>query len=1565
MLEPMFEVYIRDYNQNGNVISQETLVQSVPALDGTENSIRLLTPVGKAEMGNAESFNFSIESGTEFYDAFLQMKTFIRIVYDGDTIFFGRVLTIDNDFYGNRKIRCEGPLAFLNDTYIEGVEESKRQKQTTFEFLSKVIEGHNAMVNDPKRQFALGEVPGLYSEHASPEQQIKNESRKYGQDGWTDTKGVIEDLRSHYGGYLRVRYNEEASGSDPCNILDWMDHYFMKYNQIDNPQAIEVAYNVLDISTTTEVDNIFTVVIPIGNSKTASYETADGEKKSSGPKHFYVPGREVTVPSIVPYFDGKGISLNSGYHTREEYAQALNRYGRIVKTVTFDDAENSEQLLEKCYDWIKNNYQGEVTKFSVKAIDIHQIGDRSISKIMIGDQVKIYYPVYDEDGRVLNQNGTPKFDNVIYTCLSISYDLYNPENNTYTFGIPANILTKSYGVTKQGNSTQQPSTTPKSSGGGGSTKTEDWLDKVTAWLGQHKICYRHNVNVIANGPNGPTLGMDSAEGHIDTIAQNALGPGKIIKSHEKGPYSGVFRDHQNYIYDTEYSVGAELVSGFTLWKCIPGETGSTGSEAELNKIIADKRAALQAAGAPSTAIEQIVKSTRTAYWLEHPSTTNWTAHQVVLEGILSYNALNSCNIINYVKQEYGIDLKNFDGVKMPENIEYTDDEGTELKVGVNEDGYVVTREMYSPYYKPNEEDVAHGFRQITTSDGRVVVSQLDKDGEWHYTVYDKDTGQSVETYIRELDLHVVEAADFFGQAATQGRNPMVLDENGHPYEYRFGQGIEKWADGEIVTGVVDGDVVKIGSKVTQYSTVIAQNISGSWIRPVEFYVDNADPNNLRYKAKHGSITVGQAGTAQYEAYLSKNMTPPQYIPVPKGLDRLTPEELLKWKQDNIYNYPQNDITVFVGAGTWDTDNLAIKGGIYTVVENNQPVTYIASKQLVMGDRKTVGTIRDVLIKAGLFQHTVDGKVQTVTYEDYLADPTLIDMDNSIVTPVLMASNIYADKISANTANIKKIETDYLNATWIKDTIAIITDLNVGNLTGTGDDPHITTGTFTSTENKYLITIAAGQEDQATTYRNLADGVRTLKIFGPDPTTKEYKLKAYNYTENPATDAQGTDETTGWVIGTFRSYAGGWDAAQIELTWPEGQENDDDYTSAITIRYPSSTVDVALARSFTMSDDNLDAKNTVQLRGIIPSTSGGTPISYKVAKYSHNKYNAGWNAARIKVSIPTSEASGESISIGYPTTTVDGAPTVQNYTIANHASNNDKVILRTPVEKDGTTKYVTVAEFTHGKYTAGQTSLPYTLSSYTVHSKVMKASDVSGWTKQSNADYYVQDNTSGTSIKARIYTYASVIVDEHTISTDTVSKYDYLEGIPTQIYKDGYNAGKASVPAVTAGDLVVGSAGSGSSAYKPSDYNWNYFKSVTVTNTWLQSSTTKPSGVTANNGEGWDMTLDKSTDVDKRYYYLSSADNGMAAGGSCWYVRKVLSGGGGGVTPQAISLNTETSGGSYYYAATKTALAYAMGISENSLTQIFSPNKVYSGQYYGFKVNCGSASNSGRAYYFMT
>ena len=259
----MFSIYIRHFHPPENwvnhdrIVDTETLMYQYPLEDEEEGG--LIDPKVKNEMGKAGSFEFSMEQNCPWYASLEQMSTLMRVQYDGETIFYGRVLSIDTDIWGKRKVHCEGALAFLLDTLIEPTKEDEREKISLETYVKNIIDSHNGLVtDDPNKYFFYGQIPGYYSPQIPATMKPESEERKFGTGSWTSTMNCLEDLTSKYGGYWRARYNDD----DGKTYLDWFLNMFDP--EVVN-QPVKIADNVIDMSGTLDVNNIFTVLIPEGS----------------------------------------------------------------------------------------------------------------------------------------------------------------------------------------------------------------------------------------------------------------------------------------------------------------------------------------------------------------------------------------------------------------------------------------------------------------------------------------------------------------------------------------------------------------------------------------------------------------------------------------------------------------------------------------------------------------------------------------------------------------------------------------------------------------------------------------------------------------------------------------------------------------------------------------------------------------------------------------------------------------------------------------------------------------------------------------------------------------------------------------------------------------------------------------------------------------------------------------------------------------------------------------------------------------------------------------------------
>lgn len=173
----MISIYAKHFNptvesrlQNGE---EEALLCTIPNQNGSKPPF--LTATVNDEMGTAGSFEFSIPPMQPYSEIWQHMRTMMRVEYDDQTIFFGRILTIDRDMFRTKKIHCEGALSFFMDSVFESVK--KGYEMSLGEFLDKLIEAHNecmeierinendAIYSESKKIYA-GEIPGHYTPYA-------------------------------------------------------------------------------------------------------------------------------------------------------------------------------------------------------------------------------------------------------------------------------------------------------------------------------------------------------------------------------------------------------------------------------------------------------------------------------------------------------------------------------------------------------------------------------------------------------------------------------------------------------------------------------------------------------------------------------------------------------------------------------------------------------------------------------------------------------------------------------------------------------------------------------------------------------------------------------------------------------------------------------------------------------------------------------------------------------------------------------------------------------------------------------------------------------------------------------------------------------------------------------------------------------------------------------------------------------------------------------------------------------------------------------------------------------
>ncbi len=390
--------------------------------------LRLTSPRLTVEMGKAGSLEFGIPPTNSYYGNLQQLKAILTVTEDGDEIFRGRVLSNTKNFNLIRTIYGEGDLSYLIDT----VQNPEKFDGSSTELFTKIIEKHNQMVQGSEKVFTVGDVTvderKVYVAGKS-ENIIDKETNKFdynqivinGEVGnWQTSFDYLEcSLIDYCGGYLRTRYDKDLG----ITYIDWLkDHY------AESTQTISFGRNLLDLTEENNAEDAFSVLIPLGE-------------------------ENLTI---------KSVNNGSNELVNEE---ALERYGRIVKTNVFEGVTSAKTLMENGQRYLAEHAIPPIT-FTVTAVDMHLLNP-GVQPIRLGDKVHVLSPGHGVDDPDL-------------ICTKIVYDLANPANTSYTFGKPKQSLTERYRQDRK----------PEKGGGGGGgaakqaeeASTENQIDFYKAWI---------------------------------------------------------------------------------------------------------------------------------------------------------------------------------------------------------------------------------------------------------------------------------------------------------------------------------------------------------------------------------------------------------------------------------------------------------------------------------------------------------------------------------------------------------------------------------------------------------------------------------------------------------------------------------------------------------------------------------------------------------------------------------------------------------------------------------------------------------------------------------------------------------------------------------------------------------------------------------------------------------------------------------------------------------------------------------------------------------------------------
>lgn len=321
----MYQVFFDDY----------------PVYDPRDDSLLIRNPDIHLAVGEAGEMTFAIDAAHPYADKLTRLKGVVRLLADSRTIFKGRIRKDTRDYYLSREIEVEGLLACLNDSVIppfsfpedflgEPSYQAAAEGGNVIQFfLAWLLQQHNSQVGDTQK-IQLGDVTVT-----DPNNYIHRASSDYGTT-MDVIRGKLTDLM---GGYLLADYSGDTT------VL----HYYADL-PLTNTQVVEYGENLLDLVSELDATEVYTAILPLGQSGLTIADLPDGE---------FSPGI-VKSGRIIYSQDAEGICG-----------------GRITKVVKWDDVTMDSNLRAKAAALLTSDGILTTQTITVKAADLAGVAEDS------------------------------------------------------------------------------------------------------------------------------------------------------------------------------------------------------------------------------------------------------------------------------------------------------------------------------------------------------------------------------------------------------------------------------------------------------------------------------------------------------------------------------------------------------------------------------------------------------------------------------------------------------------------------------------------------------------------------------------------------------------------------------------------------------------------------------------------------------------------------------------------------------------------------------------------------------------------------------------------------------------------------------------------------------------------------------------------------------------------------------------------------------------------------------------------------------------------------------------
>jgi hypothetical protein len=349
-----------------------------------------------AKTNNPDYLDFTVPYGHALYGTIREQGETVSLYWGDTCLFVGSIESIETDIEGNKDVSCNGALSWLSDSVVRPYstvagEQANTAPSSVDGLFSWYIEQHNAHCLDSRKQFAVGANQGA----ALDANNYVYRSSEQLPETWAEIKSK---LINSLGGYVTVDYR------DPLTV-----NYYADVHDT-NSQIIDFGVNITKFSKTVDTSDQYTAVRPEG----ATPEKEEGAEKDPDPITIEgLPDGGTSDPGITK----SGDVVYS--------PAAVGRYGYRECAYSANDCETAEGLLAAAINKL-NSLLSPALTIEVKAVDLALYMD-GYDHLRVGQAVRVRSKLHDTDEYLMVN--------------SISLDLDEPDNTTYTLGAEYSTLT--------------------------------------------------------------------------------------------------------------------------------------------------------------------------------------------------------------------------------------------------------------------------------------------------------------------------------------------------------------------------------------------------------------------------------------------------------------------------------------------------------------------------------------------------------------------------------------------------------------------------------------------------------------------------------------------------------------------------------------------------------------------------------------------------------------------------------------------------------------------------------------------------------------------------------------------------------------------------------------------------------------------------------------------------------------------------------------------------------------------------------------------------------------------